>query len=88
MAEKSNIKDGVLSAAISVTVSVFSAIFILGINKTDQAAPKDYVDKRFEAVESKLDKKADKNDIDEIKTTLSIMDARVYDLWKSKEAKR
>lgn len=75
------------TGAISIGCSVISAIVILGITKTDQAAPKDYVDKRFEAIQNKLDQKADKDDIVEIKSTLTTMDARLYDLWASSQPK-
>lgn len=89
MAEKTNrTKDVFISAAVATFFSIVSAIIILGINKTDQAAPRDYVDKRFEKIESKIDQKADKNDIIEIKATLSTIDARLYDLWANSQPKR
>lgn len=89
MAEKpTRTKDVLISAAISTIFSIVAAIVILGINKTDQAAPRDYVDKRFEKIEYKLDQKADKNDIIEIKATLSTIDARLYDLWSTSQTKK
>lgn len=87
MAEKSNFKDAIPSIAVSTIFSITASIIILGINKTDQAAPRDYVDKRFDEVKVELNRKADKTDIESINTTLRVIDSRVYDLWKSKETK-
>lgn len=88
MAEKNVIKDSFLSIAISTFFSIVAAIIILGVNKTDQAAPRDYVDKRFDYIYQKLDQKADKNDIVEIKATLTTMNSRLYDLWVSAPPKK
>lgn len=83
-----NFKSVIVSSAVSLLFTVLGAIIFMGITKTDQAAPRDYVDKRFEVLEQKLDKKADKNDIVEIKATLTTMDARLYDLWATSQANK
>lgn len=79
--EKNN--SAFISSAIAVIAGTISSLILINVNKTDQAAPRDYVDKRLEKVEQKLDQKADKNDIIEIKATLTTMNSRLYDLWAS-----
>lgn len=87
MPEKSTFKDVLPAVALSTIFSLTASIIMLGINKTDQAAPRDYVDRRFDEVKVELSRKAEKSDIDNINTTLRTIDSRVYDLWKSKELK-
>lgn len=82
MAEKSSIKDAYLPVIISIVASVAVSMIILGINKTDQAAPKDYVDKKMELMERQISTKVSKEDFEVLNARIVVIDARIYDLWK------
>jgi len=82
MAEKSSIKDAYLPVIISIVASVIVSMIILGINKTDQAAPKDYVDKKMELMERQISTKVSKEDFEVLNARIVVIDARIYDLWK------
>lgn len=76
---KALLQQGIISAVFAVLV----ALTMRAVDRNDQAAPRDYVDKQLEQVRSELKDKADKGDVVEIKSTLRTMDARLYDIWKA-----
>lgn len=76
---KTLIQQGIFT----VVISVFTAFMVRSMDKNDQAAPRDYVDKQLEQVHMELKGKADRTDVTEIKNTITVMDGRVYDIWKA-----
>jgi hypothetical protein len=54
-------------------------------SEISNAAPVDYVDKRDLVLQKQIDKKADKEDIKDMKHTLIIIDQRIYEIWKQQQ---
>jgi hypothetical protein len=81
---------------ISSLTAIISGLFVWGIargaDKSDETIKKiegkadiRYVDEKDKELKLQVDKKADKESLEEIKSTLKVMDTRIYEMWQKQQ---
>ena len=86
------IKENIWLLVLQMLLTVIGLIIFSSYTKSTESASVSYVDKENskqdvvclkskDDLQDQIDKKADKEDVDDIKKTLKTMDKRIYDLW-------